>query len=320
MFKLYAQAVFERGNAARFGGFRPKNALFCSKKILPRGETVAEMGAKGRRSVVKTALVEAVSGWRSAEKVGYKVGYKVFSVVVYQALIHGQQLISTQPAAALGSSLVVCQARVLRRWLCLKWRRWASGFRQGGERASGRATAAMRGFGRAGGKGARQAFGVLGACRPSVQSGGLRTAAVVGSVGAGRFLRAPSRRARRFGRGGGGSQNTPPLLKQMRLGVGKFSRILGFGSKNPKLDGGEKQLWKKSAKTKRRPLPKTIQNNPAPRGAAENGRLGVGNFSQKSGIGKFRNSEIRNPRVEKTVMENVHKNKRTPPLQKIARF
>ena len=103
MFKLYTQAVFERGNTARFGGFRPKNALCCSKKFFPT-EVLAE---------VKRA------GW--AVKVGYKVGYKVFAVVVYQALTRGNQLSSTQPAAALRSSLGGMDIWAMRR--CLRARR-----------------------------------------------------------------------------------------------------------------------------------------------------------------------------------------------------
>ena len=213
--------------------------------------SVAETGAKGRRA-------RRAKGRRSTANVGYKVGYKVFAVVVYQALIHGQQLSSTQPAAALGSSLVMRQvaASVGGQPAVL---RASAGVRQGGERASGRATAATTGLRARWGQGRKVGFWRVGGLPPVGAIWGL---ADCGGRRFGRRRAFPARavapRPSFSAGGGGGSQNTPLLLKQMRLGVG--------------------------------------------------------NFSQKSGIGKFRNSEIRNPRVEKTAMENVRENKKTPPF------
>lgn len=330
MFKLYTAALFERGNTDGFGGFRPKNALFYSKKVFAAGKSAgkmwwiggadearfdAECGGDGRkRASGKTRKGASFGGksWLQSWLQGFyccciSITYvwraTEFNSTRRRAESVGQR---TRRVPNAGSESVAgcASSGILRRWARVKrrcgvwtmdntgggarratgwqWRIlrasavwtygqcvvcWASGFRQGGERASGRATAAMRGFGRASGKGARRAFGALGACsrRCNLGAFGLRRSAVRSASG----VSCARRRAAPvvFGRGGGGSQNTPLLLKQMRLGVGKFSRISGFGSGNPKFDSGEKRYGKNPQKQKDAPSRKPIQNSPASRGA-----------------------------------------------------
>lgn len=265
MFKLYTQPAFERGDTDGFGGFRPKNALLCSKKSFSTEDSVAETGAKwswtfrakGRRAVVKTALVEAVSGWRSAVKVGYKVGYKVFTVVVCQALMCGNQLSSTQPAAALGMR----QARVQRVSLVVPQAAFCGVGRRGSDRVASAQADEPRpqlwGFGRAGGKGARQAFGALGACSRRCNRG------LSDCVGR-RFGRRRAFPARAvaprpsFLAGGRGFAKHASPSQTDAFGRREIFADFGIWKRKPEVRQWRKTLWKTSAKTKRRPPLKKI--------------------------------------------------------------
>lgn len=326
MFKLYTQAVFERGNTDGFGGFRPKNALYLPKKSF----------------FVERS--EVASGRRWAVKVGYKVGYKVFSVVVYQALMRGNQQSSTQPAAALGSSLVVCQARV--------WTMDNSG--GGARRATGWQWRILRGsavwtYGQCGVAGRRVPTGwrarkrASHGCNAGLRSrwrqgrkAGFRRAGGLPPVGAiwgladcggrrfGRSWAFPARAVAprpSFWQGGRGFAKHASSPQTDAFGRREIFTDFGIWKQKPEARRWRKTAMEKIRKNKKTPPPeKPIKTVLCRTGRAGNGRLGVGNFSQKSGIGKFRNSEIRNPRVEKTAMGNVRENKKTPPLQKIARF